>query len=78
MIITLDDLRREYQRVLDRCSRIERGDFEFGEGTGSDDEDMDTDGQENDGTWEGSKLVIDRTKTGGALNLGNGEAMQLT
>ena len=78
VIITLDDLRREYQRVLDRCSRIERGDFEFGEGTGSDDEDMDTDGQENDGTWEGSKLVIDRTKTGGALNLGNGEAMQLT
>ena len=30
MIITLDHLRHEYQQLLDQCSRIERGDFEFG------------------------------------------------
>ena len=29
IIITLDDLRREYQQLLDKCSRIERGDFDF-------------------------------------------------
>lgn len=29
VIITLDDLRKEYQSVLDKCSRIERGDFDF-------------------------------------------------
>jgi hypothetical protein len=29
IIITIDDLRREYQQLLDRCSRIERGDFDF-------------------------------------------------
>jgi nuclear pore complex protein Nup160 len=29
IIITLEDLRKEYQQVLDRCSRIERGDFDF-------------------------------------------------
>ena len=29
MVITIDDLRREYQQLLDRCSRIERGDFDF-------------------------------------------------
>ncbi|SLM36783.1 hypothetical protein LPUS_06463, partial [Lasallia pustulata] len=29
IIVTLDDLRKEYQQVLDRCSRIERGDFDF-------------------------------------------------
>jgi nuclear pore complex protein Nup160 len=53
-ITTLEDLRREYQQLLDRCSRVERGDFEFGgdpvlddedededEGNGSDDEEMD-------------------------------------
>ncbi|KAI9371211.1 nucleoporin Nup120/160-domain-containing protein [Aspergillus egyptiacus] len=30
VIVTLDHLRREYQSELDRVSRIERGDFEFG------------------------------------------------
>lgn len=41
VILTLDDLRREYQKVLDRCSRIERGDFDFGGGVDSDeDEDV--------------------------------------
>jgi nuclear pore complex protein Nup160 len=43
VIITLDDLRREYQAELDRVSRIERGDWEFGVvragGEDSDDED---------------------------------------
>ena len=29
VIITLEDLRRDYQRVLDRCARVERGDFGF-------------------------------------------------
>ena len=29
IVITLDDLRKEYQQVLDKCSRIERGDFDF-------------------------------------------------
>ncbi|EHY56230.1 hypothetical protein HRR83_008743 [Exophiala dermatitidis] len=29
IIITLEDLRKEYQQLLDRCSRIERGDFDF-------------------------------------------------
>lgn len=29
IIITLEDVRREYQQLLDQCSRIERGDFDF-------------------------------------------------
>ena len=29
IIITLEDLRKEYQQLLDKCSRIERGDFDF-------------------------------------------------
>ncbi|EXJ77339.1 hypothetical protein A1O3_09565 [Capronia epimyces CBS 606.96] len=29
IIITLEDLRKEYQQTLDKCSRIERGDFDF-------------------------------------------------
>lgn len=29
IIITLGDLRKEYQQILDKCSRIERGDFDF-------------------------------------------------
>ena len=40
IIITLDDLRREYQQVLDKCSRIERGDFDF---------EMDEDGSDDEG-----------------------------
>jgi nuclear pore complex protein Nup160 len=40
VIITLDDLRKEYQAVLDKCSRIERGDFDFGV-VDDEDEDMD-------------------------------------
>ncbi|KAL1954661.1 hypothetical protein VTO42DRAFT_855 [Malbranchea cinnamomea] len=41
--ITLDDLRREYQTELDRVSRIQRGDWEFGllsDDSGSGDPDM--------------------------------------
>ena len=37
IIVTLDYLRKEYQQVLDKCSRIERGDFDF-----------ETDGQESE------------------------------
>ncbi|RMZ89820.1 hypothetical protein DV736_g2949, partial [Chaetothyriales sp. CBS 134916] len=32
IIVTLSDLRREYDRLLDRCSRVERGDFDFDHG----------------------------------------------
>ena len=39
IIVTLEDLRREYQQVLDRCSRIERGDFAFDVVDGESDED---------------------------------------
>lgn len=49
IVITLEDFRREYQQVLDKCSRIERGDFELG------DEDDLSDG-DVDMTFEGSKL----------------------
>ena len=42
VIVTLDDVRREYQKVLDRCSRIERGDWEFGA--------LDSDEADNDDT----------------------------
>lgn len=49
IVITLEDLRKEYQQVLDKCSRIERGDFELG------DEDDMSDG-DVDMTFEGSKL----------------------
>ncbi|KAK6369541.1 hypothetical protein LTS17_009447 [Exophiala oligosperma] len=38
IIVTLEDLRKEYQQILDRCSRIERGDFDF-EVDGESDED---------------------------------------
>ncbi|ETN36603.1 uncharacterized protein HMPREF1541_08881 [Cyphellophora europaea CBS 101466] len=41
IIITLADLRREYQRVLDRCARVERGDFGFSDGEDSDEDMMD-------------------------------------
>lgn len=39
VVVTLADFRREYSRVLDRCSRIERGDFAFGEDEGDDSDD---------------------------------------
>ncbi|KAJ5698565.1 hypothetical protein N7462_000570 [Penicillium macrosclerotiorum] len=42
VIVTLDHLRREYQSELDRVSRIERGDWEFGL-LGDEDEDVDND-----------------------------------
>lgn len=70
VIITLDDLRREYQKVLDRCSRIERGDFEFGEGGNEEDEE--------DGVWEGSRLQIDSSRSSGVLGWSNGDAMVLS
>ena len=43
VIVTLEHLRREYQGELDRISRIERGDWEFGFG------DDDESGEEGDG-----------------------------
>lgn len=52
VVITLADFRREYSRVLDKCSRIERGDFPF---SGNDDEG--SDGEEN-GTIHTTTLNI--------------------
>ncbi|KIV88460.1 hypothetical protein PV10_08143 [Exophiala mesophila] len=41
VIVTLEDLRKEYQQVLDKCSRIERGDFDFDvDGEGDDEDDV--------------------------------------
>lgn len=71
VVITLDDLRREYQQVLDRCSRIERGDFEFGDG------DDDDDDEEDEGVWEGSTLKVDRNAKG-VLQLGNSDRMDIS
>lgn len=45
IILTLGDLRREYQRLLDKCSRIERGDFDF---------DAATEDEEEESDWEPS------------------------
>lgn len=42
IIITLEDLRKEYQQVLDKCSRIERGDFDFDIDGDTDEEGDDT------------------------------------
>ncbi|KAL1966499.1 hypothetical protein VTN77DRAFT_4421 [Rasamsonia byssochlamydoides] len=47
VVVTLDHLRREYQAELDRVSRIERGDWEFGAVEGPEDQDQD---QEMDDT----------------------------
>ena len=41
IIITLEDLRREYQQLLDKCSRIERGDFDFGAATEDEEDESD-------------------------------------
>ena len=46
IIVTLDYLRREYQAELDRVSRIERGDWEFGLVDDDEDEDGGDDGDE--------------------------------
>jgi nuclear pore complex protein Nup160 len=43
VVVTLDHLRREYQAELDRVSRIQRGDWEFGAVEGSEDQDQDQD-----------------------------------
>jgi len=40
IIVTLDDLRKEYQALLDKCSRFERGDYEFGLQGDEDNEEM--------------------------------------
>jgi nuclear pore complex protein Nup160 len=56
IIITLDDLRKEYQQLLDKCSRIERGDFDFEmDERGSDEEEevQGTNGVRNSDAMEG-------------------------
>lgn len=45
IIVTLEDLRREYQQLLDRCSRIERGDFDFDAGTRGEGSESEFDGE---------------------------------
>ncbi|OCT52313.1 hypothetical protein CLCR_07914 [Cladophialophora carrionii] len=67
VVITLDDLRKEYQAVLDKCSRIERGDFDF-----------DVDGEE-DGDEDGEDSMVDPSQS--RLNLSkvssrNGDTME--
>ena len=48
--MTLEDLRRDYQQLLDRCSRIERGDFAFElDGDSEGEDSMDMDGTDADG-----------------------------
>jgi nuclear pore complex protein Nup160 len=42
IVVTLNDLRKEYQQLLDKCSRIERGDFDFEMDEHGSDEDKDT------------------------------------
>jgi len=44
IIITLEDLRREYQQLLDKCSRIERGDFDFEADVDDEDEESEVEG----------------------------------
>ena len=39
IIVTLADVRRQYQQVLDQCSRVERGDFGFSDEEGEESED---------------------------------------
>ena len=60
IVVTLDDLRREYQMLLDKCSRIERGDYEFYDREDGGDED---DGEEVNGQANGDD------SSGEAMNL---------
>jgi len=80
VIVTLEDLRKEYQKVLDRCSRIERGDFEFGGGDEDDDDDDDEGEEETITNSDQMRLQINRGSSlgSGALQMTNGDAMQLT
>jgi hypothetical protein len=57
IIITLNDLRREYQQLLDKCSRIERGDFDFEmDEHGSDDEEVTSQGVKGIGTGDAMQM----------------------
>ncbi|KIX95127.1 uncharacterized protein Z520_09043 [Fonsecaea multimorphosa CBS 102226] len=56
VIITLEDLRKEYQAILDRCSRIERGDFGF-----------EIDGDEESEDEEADDMMADQSQS--RLNL---------
>lgn len=66
VVITLDDLRREYQAELDRVSRIQRGDWEFGvmrthetdrEGDENHDLDMDMSADEDGSASDGDIMM---------------------
>ena len=58
VIITLDDLRKDYQRVLDRCARVERGDFDFGDAEDESD-------YASDAEFEHSRLDLNGGSRGG-------------
>ena len=63
VIVTLDDVRKEYQTLLDKCSRIERGDFDFEVDDDEDDEDED---ERTDGATAGesqSRLNFSKVST---------------
>ncbi|KAJ9602099.1 hypothetical protein H2200_013459 [Cladophialophora chaetospira] len=64
VIVTLDDLRKEYQAVLDKCSRIERGDFDF-EVDDDDDEDDEVDGPAADQSQSRLNLSKVSSRNGG-------------
>ena len=68
VIITLEDLRKEYQAVLDKCSRIERGDFDF-EVDGEDDDEA---GDESTADQSQSRLNLSK----GSLRNGGDSAME--
>lgn len=56
-IITLEDLRRDYQTELDNVSKIQRGDFAFDMDVDSDDEDEEEE-EESPGRVNGSRLSL--------------------
>jgi nuclear pore complex protein Nup160 len=72
VVITLDDLRKEYQAVLDKCSRIERGDFDF-EVDGEEDDDDDENGDNTIADSSQSRLDLSKVSS---RNGNGGDAME--
>lgn len=54
IVVTLEDLRRDYQALLDRCSRIERGDYEFFV------DEQDLEGSEVEDEWDSPRAANGR------------------
>lgn len=77
IIITLADLRRQYQQVLDRCARVERGDFGFSDDEGEEDsadegydDSMQIDGVGGGGGGGASRLELTILQNGGGEGRG--------